>query len=183
MRQGWAEEILAFWFGELTPEDWFTGKKETDDLIRSRFAGLHAELAAGLPAETRSDPQAALAAIIALDQFPRNLHRGTAEAFATDHLAIGLARSAVERGLDADMPPERRQFLYMPFQHSEDPADQARSVELFGALGDDEAFAYAVEHRDIIRDFGRFPHRNRVLGRENTAEEQAFLAGHKGFGQ
>jgi uncharacterized protein (DUF924 family) len=177
----WAKDVLAFWFDELTPEDWFTTKPETDEKIRTRFGALHAALTAALPDAAWTDPEAALAAILVFDQFPRNIFRGTGEAFATDSLAAELARKAVDHGFDQTVPVSRRMFYYMPFMHSEVLADQERCIQLFAAAGSDTK--YAVEHRDIIAKYGRFPHRNRALGRTSTTAEQTFLGEHKGFGQ
>jgi uncharacterized protein (DUF924 family) len=179
----WQDEVLRFWFGELTPEDWYTGKAETDEAIRSRFLPLYREMFGATPDEAREEPEAALAAIIVYDQFPRNMFRGQPAAFASDPQALELARNAVEKGFDDGMPPERKQFLYMPFMHSEVLADQERCVSLFKALGNEENLRYAIEHRDIVARFGRFPHRNRVLERENSATETMFLTDHKGYGQ
>ncbi len=181
-KEGWQQEVLQFWFGELTSDDWFKVRKETDDLIRNRFADLHAELRSAVPAEAFLEPDAALAAVIVFDQFSRNMFRGTADAFATDRLSVAVAANALANKFDERLPQERKHFLYMPFMHSEVLADQKRCVALFEALGGD-AVKYAIEHRDIIERFGRFPHRNRALRRETTDEERAFLAGHKGFGQ
>lgn len=183
MTEHWIDEVLAFWFAELTEEDWFMANAETDRAVRERFEPLNLELRRAVPAICRSEARAALAAIIALDQFPRNIWRGKAEAFATDDQAIDLARNAVERGLDQELAPRERMFLYMPFMHSEILADQERSVDLFKALGNENSEKYAIEHRDIVARFGRFPHRNRTLGRQSSAAEEVFLAGHKGFGQ
>jgi uncharacterized protein (DUF924 family) len=181
-KKGWQQEILQFWFGELTSDDWFEVRKETDDLIRNRFASLHEELRSAIPAEAFLEPDAALAAVIVFDQFSRNMFRGAADAFATDRLAVAVAANALANKFDERLPPERKHFLYMPFLHSEALDDQKRCVALFEALGGDSV-KYAIEHRDIIERFGRFPHRNRALGRETTEEERAFLASHKGFGQ
>lgn len=183
MARDWIDSVLSFWFEEIDPESWFKGDGKLDETIRRRFSALHRRLSAEPPPEVREDPRAALAAIILFDQFPRNMFRGTADAFSTDDLAIQIARKAVDKGFAGRLKPEERQFLYMPFQHSEVSADQEHAVMLFKALGDEEALRYAIEHRDIIQRFGRFPHRNRALGRESTREEEAFLQGHKGFGQ
>ncbi|UUP18029.1 DUF924 family protein [Nitratireductor thuwali] len=184
MDDSWVDEVLAFWFEELEPKDWFEGSDALDDTIRTRFGALHERLAGGqVPPEVMEEPRTALAAVIVLDQFSRNIHRRSARAFAADDMALRIARNAVDKKFDDDMTPEERQFLYMPFQHSEISADQEHSVMLFKSLGDEEAIKYAVEHRDIIEKFGRFPHRNRALGRESTREEIAFLEGHVGFGQ
>jgi len=179
----WSKDVLRFWFEELTASDWFGGAADLDDRIRTRFGELPGRLARQLPPEVMTEPMAALAAIIALDQFPRNIHRRRPEAFATDDLAASITRNALEKELDAGMPPAQRQFLYMPLMHSEVLADQERCVGLFKTLGNEDALKYAVEHRDIIARFGRFPHRNRALGRETTAEEAAFLDSHAGYGQ
>ncbi len=180
---GWVDEVLDFWFGELSQEDWYSGKAEVDEAIRSRFAELPSRLARELSPEAVTDPRTALAAIVALDQFPRNMHRGSGAAFASDAAAIGIARKALEAGFDAGMTPQERQFLYMPFMHSEVLADQERCVDLFRSLGNEEGLKYAIEHRDIIAEYGRFPHRNKALGRSSSEAEQAFLGRHKGFGQ
>lgn len=179
----WRDDVLRFWFDELTPEDRFSGKPEVDARIAERFGRLYAELKADLPEEAGSDPLTALAAIIVLDQFSRNLFRRRPEAFATDAQARAIALQALDRGLDARLDEAQRQFLYMPLMHSEDLADQERCVELFSGTANGTALQYAIEHRDIIARFGRFPHRNRVLGRETTPEEAAFLESHSGYGQ
>lgn len=179
----WHDAILEFWFAELTPKDWYSGGAEVDDKIRDRFLDTYRALAARTPPETGSDAGAALAAIIAFDQFPRNLFRRKPEAFATDAQALTIARAALDNGFDAALPPERRQFMYMPFMHSEVLADQERAVTLFKSLGNEEGIKYAIEHRDIVARFGRFPHRNRALGRKSTPAELEFLEQHGGFGQ
>lgn len=184
-KDGWAEEVLAFWFEELTPDHWYAEDPEAiDRLIRDRFAALHAELAAAPPPAAWDDPETALAAIIVLDQFSRNMFRRKPEAFAADETAAALARNALDKGFDAALPPVRKQFLFMPLMHSEHLSDQERCVTLFeGTPGLEDNVKYAVEHRDIVARFGRFPHRNRALGRDSTDAEKAFLGGHKGFGQ
>ena len=169
------DEVLAFWFEELTPDDWFGGGDEVDDRIRERFLALHEALRDGVPESWRATARGMLAAVIALDQFPRNMHRGDPRAFAADPTALALATEAVERSLDRTMSIDERKFLYLPFEHSEDPAVQAWSVELFATLGNEETLGYALRHKEIIDRFGRFPHRNEVLGRESTPEETAFL--------
>ena len=169
------DEVLAFWFEELGPDDWFGGGDEVDDRIRRRFLALHEALDNEVPASWRATARGMLAAVIALDQFPRNLYRGDPRAFATDPMALALATEAIERGLDRAMSTDERQFLYLPFEHSEDPDVQARSVELFASLDDEDTLGYAVRHKEIIDRFGRFPHRNEALGRESTPEELAFL--------
>lgn len=179
----WVEEVLSFWFEELSAQDWFSGDAEVDHRIHARFRLLHERLAAQVPEEAMSDPDTALAAIIVYDQFSRNLYRGRPEAFASDAIAIAIARNAVDTELDAGMETARRIFLYMPFMHSEIMADQERCVSLFKAIGEKEQIFYAEDHRDVIERFGRFPHRNRALERESTPEELAFMKEHKGYGQ
>lgn len=183
MQDGWVDDVLAFWFRELEPKQWFFSTKELDDLIRARFGHLVTEISIDSPAAASTDPKVALAAVIVLDQFPRNIYRGTARAFATDDLALRIATQAVDNRLDQQLEPPERLFLYLPFEHSEVSADQDRSVMLFEALGMEEPLRYAIEHRDIIRRFGRFPHRNAILGRQSTEEELAFMKEHAGYGQ
>lgn len=179
----WVDDVTAFWFDELEPKDWFSSSDELDQTIRDRFLPLHERLTETVPPVARAKPEAALAAILVLDQFSRNMFRGTARAFATDHLALDLSRHAVAQGFDRSLSKQGRQFLYMPMMHSESLVDQDRSVEYFGALGSDEGLRYAEEHREIIGHFGRFPHRNDVLGRRSTEAEQAFLADADSYGQ
>lgn len=183
MSDAWRDDVLKFWFEELTPQDWYSGKDETDAAIRKRFQPLYERLKQEQPASALADPRAALAAIVVFDQFPRNIFRRQPAAFGTDQIAMSLASNAVDRGFDEGMDAAQKQFMYMPFMHSEVLADQERSVMLFGGLGNEEALKYAIEHRDIVARFGRFPHRNRVLGRTSSAEEEAFLKEHAGYGQ
>lgn len=182
-KAGWVDEVLDFWFGELTYEDWFSGGAELDAKVRSRFLGLHETLKAGFDEKSVGDGRTALAAIIVFDQFPRNMFRGTAAAFATDKLAVRIARLSVERGYDSQAEPAHRPFYYMPFMHSEILADQERCVDLFRGIGEGGGLDYAIEHRDIVARFGRFPHRNRALGRKSTPDELEFLKEHAGYGQ
>ena len=179
----WVDDVLRFWFEELTYKDWFGGGAELDEKIRSRFLALYEKLASSVPAAVYESADAALAAVIVFDQFPRNMFRGTAKAFATDPMALAIAGNALDKGFDAGMPNQRRSFLYMPLMHSEALADQRHCVTLFATLDNDEGLKYAKEHRDIVARFGRFPHRNRALGRESTDDEIAFMGGHKGYGQ
>lgn len=172
MSQDWRAEILKFWFA-LTYDDWWKGTPELDHRIRQNFLKLWAEKRQ-LPVESfLSDPLTALAAVILFDQFPRNMFRSHADQFATDHLALGIAKGALNQGLDEELEPQERGFLYMPFQHSENLADQDRSVLLFTALGDAKQLGYASKHHDVIARFGRFPHRNAILGRAPRPDEVA----------
>lgn len=178
-----AGAVLRFWFDEMTPEDWYSGAEDVDDRIRARFADTCAAVLHSPPEAFLGDPRSALAAIIVLDQFTRNIHRRTPDAFAGDPVALAIAHGAIERGYDAGMTETERQFLYMPLMHSEVLADQELSVKMFRDLGNENSLKYAIEHRDIVARFGRFPHRNRALGRESTPEEASFLEGHSGYGQ
>ena len=175
----WAEGVLHFWFDELTRADWFNRSDALDQVIQKRFKDLHAELTALTPHASWMSARQSLAAVIVFDQFPRNMFRGTAQAFASDSLALQIARDAIAQGHDEALGDALavtgRLFMYLPFEHSEDLADQDLAVALISKLGDDEFTRYAIAHRDIIVRFGRFPHRNKVLGRPSTAEETAFL--------
>jgi uncharacterized protein (DUF924 family) len=179
-----AGEVLRFWFGSgETSGDrrkhWFTKDEAFDALVRLRFMALHEEAAAGALAGWKDDAHSCLALIVLLDQFSRNMFRVSARAFAADALALETARHAVARGYDTGMRPVERMFVYLPFEHSESLADQQRSCELMQPLDafaeTDDAYRYAVRHREIIERFGRFPHRNAVLGRASTAPESEFL--------
>lgn len=171
-----AQDVLGFWFGELAFRDWFTRSDDLDRTITERFRDLHLSLSRERPSEWLDDPDRLLALTIVFDQFTRNMYRGSPLAFATDGLAITLARDAVARGLDQKVAPERRAFFYMPYEHQENIEDQDRCVELFTALGDPVYLDYAERHRDVIRRFGRFPHRNAILLRTSTPEELDYLA-------
>lgn len=174
LEPSWPSAVLDYWFVELGPDGWFARDAGIDATIRERFLELHAQLR-GNPLVDFSNRDDVLATVIVLDQFSRNLFRGTREAFASDDVARAIARQAVERGLDAQLRTEQRMFLYLPFEHSEDRDDQSLSVRLIAALGNDEWTRYAVAHQSIIERFGRFPHRNTVLGRHSSAEELALL--------
>lgn len=171
----WVDDVLSFWFGELSREQHFKRDETVDQRIRHRFSGLYEKVLAGREPIDETSPRAVLAAAIVLDQFPRNMFRGSPRAFEADPLARRMAATAVDRGLDERLGKDERLFLYLPFEHSENAADQVRSVALIGALGDDELTRYAVAHKVIIDRFGRYPHRNAVLGRTSTPEELAFL--------
>lgn len=172
----WALQVLAFWFETLTPEDWFTKSEATDIQIGERFLAVYAAVARHSAEDVCGSTNDALAAVIVLDQFPRNLFRGNAQSFRTDALAREIAQKAIAAGFDKAMTTDQRVFLYLPFEHSEDLGDQDRSVELISGLGDETYTNFAIAHRDVIARFGRFPHRNAVLGRTSTAEEAAYLA-------
>jgi uncharacterized protein (DUF924 family) len=195
------DSLLDYWFGELTDgfadaghrANWFNGGKAFDSALRREFG--HLVDAASTP-ELRQwleTPRGRLAYVLVYDQLPRNIFRGERRAFATDQLALAAAREGVEAGADLELALEERSFLYMPFEHSESLIDQHTCVGLFMALRDEtpkgkreltgNSLRYAQQHRDIIRRFGRFPHRNAVLGRTATPEEEEFVAAGSGFGQ
>jgi len=168
----WRRDLLTFWFG-LDSKQWWNGSSELDEECRQRFLKTWSAKRE-LPVDSfLDDPLTALAAVILFDQMPRNMFRGSAEQFATDHIALAISKEAVRLGFDDKLSREERFFIYMPFEHSENLADQNRSVQLFTALGDDYLLGYAKKHRDIIERFGRFPHRNKLLGRAPRPEELA----------
>jgi uncharacterized protein (DUF924 family) len=172
-------EVLDYWIGELGPDGWYAGGAEIDAECRLRFLDLWQAAADGGLEHWVDGTVGTLAYLIVTDQVSRNIHRGTALAFATDPLALAAARRAVDAGWDLDAPEPERQFFYLPFEHSEALADQDRAVELIGERlpqGGADTLLHARAHRDIIRRFGRFPFRNAVLGRESTVEEEVFLA-------
>jgi len=182
------QHVLDFWFGAPgSPEagkprrEWFVKNNEFDAVIRDRFGAAIAQaLAGGLCDWDAQGPQGTLARILVLDQFTRNAHRNTPLSFAGDALALAAAKSLVDSGADHELPPLQRAFAYMPFEHAEDAYMQERAVELFGVLaaehpGFDEMLDYAHRHRGVIARFGRFPHRNEILGRASTPEEAEFL--------
>lgn len=173
----WAREVIKFWFDTLGPRDWFQPPAEVDAAIGSQFSHLPDQIFGQPDGVLVTSPHLALAAIVILDQFPRNLYRGTDRAFAYDARALELAKVVVARGLDRDasLSIDQRVFLYLPFEHSESMADQDRAVELISALGNDVYTQYAIAHRDVIARFGRFPHRNKVVGRASTEQEAEFL--------
>ena len=171
----WIGDVLRFWFDDVGREAWFRKDAGIDEQIRARFLILYEVLARWPPSDALASPNRALATVLVLDQFPRNLFRGSAQAFATDALAREVASGAIAKGFDAGLDKDRRLFLYLPFEHSEDKADQVRSVELISSLGDADLADWAVRHKAVVDRFGRFPHRNAVLGRASTPEEEAFL--------
>jgi uncharacterized protein (DUF924 family) len=169
-----ADAVLAFWRG-AGPDKWFKKDPAFDDEIRRRFLATYDAAARGELTAWERTHGGALALVIVLDQFPRNMFRGSARAFDADPLALAVATQAIERGFDLQLPVQERAFFYLPFEHSEQMADQERCCELFRATGDAGLLKWAELHTDIIRRFGRFPHRNAVLGRITTPEEQTFL--------
>lgn len=177
-----AAEILDFWFGTVgggtygTPRKvWFEVDAAFDAEVRARFLADHEAAADGRRAAFDGHPRGRVAHVLLLDQVPRNAFRGTARAFATDGMALARAKAAVAAGADAQLIAVERLFLYLPYQHAEDLAEQETSVRLYEALGNDDWLDFAIRHRDIVARFGRFPHRNAALGRETTPEEAEFL--------
>jgi len=168
-------DVLAFWEA-AGPGKWFSTDAALDAAIRERFLATYEAAAGGALEPWESTPEGALALVIVLDQFPRNMFRGSARIYAADAAARAVAERALARGFDRAVAQDLRTFFYLPFSHSETIADQERSLALYCTLGDQKSLRYAEEHADIIRRFGRFPHRNDILGRQTTAEEQAFLA-------
>jgi uncharacterized protein (DUF924 family) len=178
------DELLDFWFAEETRARWYDSTDAFDERCRERFGSLTEKAAANQLSTWEDSPDGALALCLLLDQMPRNIHRGTGEAFENDPKAVAVAARAIDSGFDRKLDLEKRKFLYMPFMHSETLADQERSVALSTDLNDEKTLRYAEDHADIIRRFGRFPHRNAILGRSSTLEEKAFLAdGAETYGQ
>ena len=167
-------DILSFW-RNAGEKRWWTKDDAFDAEIRERFLDLWHEAAAGKLAHWQESDDGTLALVIVLDQFPRNMFRNDVRTYATDPLAQEVVHRALAKGVDARIAEDLRSFLYMPLMHSEQLADHERCVALFEALGNAENHKYAQHHADIVRKFGRFPHRNRILGRTTTADEQAFL--------
>jgi uncharacterized protein (DUF924 family) len=181
-----ADDILKFWFSELTPEQWFRYGKALDGAVRARFGALLERARRGELEDWAKTPSGRLALIILLDQFSRHIFRGTPDAFAADAKAVALTLDGIALGMDAALPTSaQRLFFHMPLMHAEDGNLQALCVEKLAALGDGEiaegAQAAAREHAEVIARFGRFPHRNGILGRASTPEEEAFIKNNPGF--
>ena len=169
------ESILEFWFSELSPKQWWSKDEALDALIARRYGELLARAARCELFDWRGSPRGRLAEVIVLDQFPRQIHRDRAEAFACDPLALALAQEAVARGDDQALTPIERVFLYLPYMHSESPAIQQVSVALYERNGLPDNLDFARRHKAIIDRFQRYPHRNAILGRPSTPTEIAFL--------
>jgi uncharacterized protein (DUF924 family) len=170
------DKILAFW-RDAGPDKWFKKDEGFDREIADRFAAIHAEAASGAKDSWAETPQGALVLLIVLDQFSRNLFRGSPQAFAQDARALRIARETIEKRFDERVEPVLRRFFYLPLMHSEEIADQQRCIALCHRLGDGDNLPFAREHERIVRRFGRFPHRNALLGRHTTPAEQEFLTG------
>ncbi len=171
------DEILDFWFAPVMAEKWFKQDSDLDRQVRERLGALHENAAAGAFDNWRESAKGCIALVVLLDQVPRNIFRGDPRTYATDEAARAVARHALDRGFDGEMTQAQRRMLYIPLEHSEALGDQELSVRLTSHLDEDPNWhKWAAHHRGIIDRFGRFPHRNGILGRENTAEETVFLA-------
>jgi uncharacterized protein (DUF924 family) len=169
------KDVLDFWFQELSPKDWFSGDTALDELITQRFAALHEQARQGELYHWRSTAEGRLAEVIVLDQFSRNLFRGTPESFSSDPMALALAQEAVASSADERLTPEQRTFLYMPYMHSESLKIHEEAVRLFKNNGIENNLDFEYRHKAIIERFGRYPHRNEILGRASTLDEIEFL--------
>lgn len=176
-----SHNVIRFWFEESKPAQWFRKDPAFDEEIRRRFLDVYERAARGETADWRATPEGRLAEVIVLDQFPRNLFRNSAQAFATDERALALAREAVAVGDDRRLTRAQRRFLYMPYMHSESREVHRAAVWLFLSLLNPFVSYFEWKHKRIIDRFGRYPHRNAVLGRESTPEELIFIQTHKGF--
>lgn len=170
------QDIHAFWFETLAPEDWFTPNPKLDRRIAASFGALVLTAPTGMLASWRTSAVGRLTEILALDQFPRNIYRGRAEAYHGDALALQMAKEAIAASAPCELSAEERAFVYMPFMHSESLAEHERALELFSEPGLDNQLKHEQRHRAILERFGRYPQRNAALGRESTAEEAAFLS-------
>jgi uncharacterized protein (DUF924 family) len=173
--------VIDFWFTECSPKEWFKKDAAFDALIRNRFAETYKDVVARKTKAWEATPEGALAEVIVLDQFARNMFRETPESFRNDSLALSIAQEAVKRGDDKKLSPNERHFLYMPYMHSESKRVHEEAVRLFSALGEEGGLKYELLHKEIIDRFGRYPHRNAILGRTSTPEEAEFLKTNKGF--
>lgn len=175
------KDVLDFWFSPRMRENWFSKSDEIDTEIREKFLTAYEDARADKLEQWKQQPESALALTILFDQFPRNMFRGSPRSFESDGLARDVAAQALDHDFDRQLSPDQRQFFYLPFMHSEHLSDQKRCVDLYEKLGDEFSLGFARQHHDIIERFGRFPHRNKVLGRDTTREEAEFLKEHAGF--
>lgn len=180
MQQG-VDEILDFWFSEYMSEHWFNSTSEIDREIKDRFEALWTLACAGELDDWQDSATGSLALIILLDQMPLNMFRGQTKSFSTEARAISVAKQAIQRAFDNQLGNEQLVFMYMPFMHSENMQDQNRAVELFSAAGLQENVKFAKHHRSIVERFGRFPHRNEILGRQSSQQELEYLQSDEAF--
>lgn len=167
--------IISFWFAEITPKQWWIKDEKLDNLISQRFGEIHSAASCGELFSWRDFSHGRLAEIIVLDQFSRNIHRNTPKAFANDPMALALSQEAVRAKIDSKMTPAEKAFLYIPFMHSESTVIHQTAVELYKQPGLEDNYEFELKHKAIIDRFGRYPHRNKILGRASTVEELAFL--------
>ncbi len=170
-----SDDVISFWFNEITPQDWWKKSDAFDQKITSNFKTIYEKAAAGELYQWRDQPLSSLAEVIILDQFPRNMFRDTAKAFATDVLALCLTQNAVDKGFDKELNPSQRAFLYMPMMHSESLEIHEQAVKFFNAPGMENNLNFELKHKAIIDRFGRYPHRNGILARTSTQLEIDFL--------
>lgn len=175
------QDVLTFWFEEIEPKQQFTKDPAFDALVRKRFEETYRRIMNGETKHWRETPEGRLAEIIVLDQFSRNMFRGDKQSFAGDTLALRLAKEAVAVSADTQVPKDRRTFFYMPYMHSESKEVHEEALDIFTKHGNKLNLEYEIKHKDIIDRFGRYPHRNEVLGRKSTPEELEFLKEHDGF--
>lgn len=168
-------EVIDFWFTEIEPAQWWIKDDAFDALIKNRFVSLHQQAKAGELFQWRESALGSLAEIIILDQFSRNIYRDKPESFMCDPLCLALAQTAIAKGVDLELPQTQRSFLYLPFMHSESQLIHKEAVRLYESLGNQNNLEFEYKHKTIIDRFGRYPHRNHILGRESTAEEIEFL--------
>ena len=168
-------EIIDFWFAEIEPKQWWQKDEDFDLMVQARFGKSHDQASAGELFQWRETALGSLAEVIILDQFSRNIYREKPEAFASDPMALALAQVAIAKGLDSELSETHRAFLYMPFMHSESPLIHDEAIKLFESLGDPNKLDFERKHKAIIDRFGRYPHRNKTLGRQSTPEEIRFL--------
>ncbi len=171
------KEVIKFWFEETLPQQWFQKYDAFDDDIKERFMVTYDMARKGLCSDWAKDADGVLALCLVLDQFPRNMFRGSPKAFETDDVALEIVKKALNKGFDCLLSPEKRRFIYIPFMHSENISDQKRSVSLFETMKDSDpiSYEYALKHLEVIERFGRFAHRNAVLGRKSSADELEYL--------
>lgn len=175
MKANTADDVLNFWFRELDPSDWFKKNPHVDQLIKDRFHDLLKQGARGELSHWRETPEGRLAEILLLDQFSRNIYRDSKRAFENDDLALKLSKEMISLGLDQNFSAEKKAFIYLPFMHSEDLEDHKKAQELFSQDGLEDNLDYEKKHLQILQTFGRYPHRNKILGRKSTAQELEFL--------
>jgi uncharacterized protein (DUF924 family) len=169
------QEVIDFWFNEIDKSKWFVKDEGFDQQISTRFSYVHSQAANCELWDWRSSPLGSLAEVVLLDQFSRNMFRGQVESFQYDSLALALAQNAISSGFDAELEPEQRVFMYMPFMHSESLVVHQKAVHLFTQLGLEKNLEFELKHKAIIDQFGRYPHRNKILGRASTVQELEFL--------